>query len=305
MSRPPGSEAIFEAEFRKQFAPLATKMKKLEDEIYASVTKAMSNAKMSAAYWKSAMRQIDTLYAEMNTVFSKWAESEIPKQYKRSLALINQRVKAMKSIVNTAKKSLADLLATSASTNIVYGLYSSAAEAFIGSSLAGRAAIRDLFLMTQQALVDESLVNVAVATGFEMGDLREAKKLLTAVFKSPQWKMIEENQFIRAGKFRYKPSYYAELVARTKFHQAHSQASLVQANNYGTDLVQISSHNTTTPICIPYEGEIYSISGRHPVFPPLPDIPPFHPNCLHLMYPTFESGLMAQGVLNEAGELIA
>ncbi|GAG70788.1 unnamed protein product, partial [marine sediment metagenome] len=136
-----------------------------------------------------------------------------------------------------------------------------------------------------------------VGAGFEMGNLREAKTLLKAMFESPAWKMVDERHFIQAGKFKYRPHYYAEMVARTKFHQAHSQATLVQAQNYGTDLVEVSSHNTTTKICIPFEGNIYSIKGTHPVFPPLTDTAPFHPNCLHLIYPTFESGLIAQGIL--------
>ena len=79
----------------------------------------------------------------------------------------------------------------------------------------------------------------------------------------------------------------------------------MQAYNYGTDLVEVSSHNTATKICIPFEGNIYSVSGKHPVFPPMTDVPPFHVSCLHLMYPTFESGLIAQGVLTEAGALVA
>jgi hypothetical protein len=303
MPRPPGGTLIFEKEFRSEFLPLAKQMSQVEKEIYNSVLKAMSNARMSAAYWRSQMREIDRLYSKMSTMFSNWAKMNIPGQFKRSLALMTARVRAMKSIINTAKKSLAELLATSASTNIVYGLYSSAAEAFISSALAGRAAINDLFLQTQQALVDEHLINTAVGASFEMGNLRQAKTLLKTIFQSPNWNMIEKNEFIRAGKYRYKPSYYAELVARTKFHQAHSQASLVQAANYETDLVQISSHNTTTPICIPYEGNIYSISGKDERFDPLPDVPPFHPNCLHLMYPTFESGLISQGVLTESGVL--
>jgi hypothetical protein len=72
----------------------------------------------------------------------------------------------------------------------------------------------------------------------------------------------------------------------------------MQANNYGTDLVQVSSHNTTTKICMPYEGKVYSISGKDKRFPPLMNTPPYHPNCLHLIFPTFESGMIAQGTLD-------
>ncbi|MBA7557934.1 hypothetical protein ES705_50717 [subsurface metagenome] len=130
-----------------------------------------------------------------------------------------------------------------------------------------------------------------------MGDLREAKDMLAAIFESPQWDIVNKKWYVQAGRYKYKPSYYAELVARTKFHQAQSQAALMQAANYETDLIQVSSHNTTTELCMPFEGKIFTISGKDKRFPPLTESPPYHPNCLHLLFPAFESGLQAQGTL--------
>jgi len=288
--------AAFEADFRTRYLPLAKKLKKVEDDIYRLLIRSMANAEMSTAYWNIQKVKLNVLYKEMNILFADWAKVQVPARYKRSLKLIAQRISATESIINIGRKGLTDLLATNASTQIVFGLYNSAVESFLSSSLAGRRALRNLFISTQQTLVNESLVNVAVATGFQMGDLRQAKTLLKSIFESPGWNTVENKYFVQAGSKRYKAHYYAEMVARTKFHQAHSQATLMQANNYGTDLVQISSHNTTTAICIPFEGNIYSVKGGHPVFPPLSDTPPYHPNCLHLMYPTFESGLIAQGI---------
>lgn len=296
--------AAFEADFRKRFLPLAKRLVKVEDDIYRLVIESMSSAKMSTAYWRAQEIKLNALYGKLNTLFTEWSKVEIPSRYKRSLSLIQKRTDALKGIVAKGKRGIMQLLSSNASTQIMTGLYSSAAETFLSSSVAGKRVIRNLFISTQQRLVEESLVNVAVATGFEMGDLRQAKTLLKVIFESPEWKMIDQHQFIQAGKYHYRPHYYAEMVARTKFHQAHSQASLMQAANYGTDLVEISDHNTTTAICIPFEGNIYSVSGADPRFPPLSDTPPYHPNCLHLMFPTFESGLITQGVLSEAGELI-
>jgi len=288
--------AAFEADFRKRYLPLAKKLKKVEDDIYRLMINSMANAKMSTAYWRTQTVKLNLLYKEMNVLFADWAKVQIPARYKRSLSLIKQRITATKAIIETGKKGLTQLLSSSASTQIVFGLYNSGVESFLSSSLSGRRLLKNLFIASQQTLVDESLVNIAVGAGFEMGNLRQAKTLLKSMFESPAWKMVDERHFVQAGKYKYRPHYYAEMVARTKFHQAHSQATLIQSQNYGTDLVEVSSHNTTTRICIPFEGNIYSIRGSHPVFPPLPDSPPFHPNCLHLMYPTFESGLITQGI---------
>lgn len=288
--------AAFEADFRTRYLPLSKKLKKVEDDIYRLIIRSMSNAEMSTRYWHIQKVKLNILYKEMNLLFADWAKVQVPARYKRSLKLIAKRISATESIIEIGRKGLTDLLATNASTQIVFGLYNSAVESFLSSSLAGRRALRNLFIATQQTLVNESLVNVAVATGFQMGDLRQAKSLLKSIFESPGWDTVEKKYFIQAGSKRYTVHYYAEMVARTKFHQAHSQATLIQSQNYGTDLVQVSSHNTTTAICIPFEGNIYSISGTHLYFPPLTDTPPYHPNCLHLTYPTFESGLITQGI---------
>lgn len=279
--------------------PLTKRLKKVEDKIYRLVIRAISNAKMSTAYWNTAKIELNLLYGEMNAVFKRWSIKEIPLRYQRSLRLIQTRINASKFILNTAKKSVSELLTSNASLQITRGLIDSSVQSFLSSSVVGKQNLRNLFITTQQTLINESMVNVAVSTGFEMGDLREAKTLLKALFETPYWEAVGKKQFIQAGRYKYRPHYYAELVARTKFHQAHSQASLVQASNHGTDLVEVSSHNTTTAICMPFEGKIYSTSGTDKRFPPLIDSPPYHPNCLHLIFPTFESAMQVQGTLQD------
>ena len=295
MSNFGGQFSIFEKDFRKRFAPLGKRMAKLEKKINRLVIRAMSNARLSTVYWNGLKREMNILYAEMNGVFDLWSKKQIPLRYRKSIREIQLRIGANKAILDKAKKGAAQVVRSTASNQIMRGLYTSSVESFLTSSIAGRQNLRNLFIATQQTLVEESLVNVAVGAGFEMGDLRQAKRLLTSIFQSPAWNVVKNNQFVQAGRFKYKPSYYAELVARTKFHQAHSQAALVQANNHGTDLVQVSSHNTTTKICMDFEGKIFSIRGGSKLFPPLTDSPPYHPNCLHLEFPTFQSALETLG----------
>lgn len=92
---------------------------------------------------------------------------------------------------------------------------------------------------------------------------------------------------------------YAELVARTKIIEASSQSVIATAVETGSDLVQISSHNTKTPLCAEYEGKIFSISGKDPDFPMLDAEPPFHPNCMHTMTITFREALARDGTLEK------
>lgn len=97
---------------------------------------------------------------------------------------------------------------------------------------------------------------------------------------------IDEDGLINVKGRRYQPRYYSELVARTEMRKFQSEAVVNSCHQYETDLVEVSDHGTTTPICLPYEGEIFSLSGNDPNYPYLDIRPPFHPNCQHFLYPT-------------------
>ncbi|MDY3751679.1 phage minor capsid protein, partial [Christensenella minuta] len=57
----------------------------------------------------------------------------------------------------------------------------------------------------------------------------------------------------------------------------------------GNDLVKMSSHFGSCPICAPYEGRVFSVSGTNPNYPSLYDTPwssayqNFHPHCRHIL----------------------
>ena len=98
----------------------------------------------------------------------------------------------------------------------------------------------------------------------------------------------------KAGR-RWSLHTYCSMVTRTTSRQAEVLAVLTKDPEH--DLYRVSSHSTTCKICAPYEGRIYSKSGKDPVFPPLasafgkinvngPDDLTntwlnIHPNCLH------------------------
>ena len=97
---------------------------------------------------------------------------------------------------------------------------------------------------------------------------------------------------------------YCSMVTRTTSRQAEVLAVLTKDPEH--DLYRVSSHSTTCKICAPYEGRVYSKSGKDPVFPPLasafgkidvngPDDLTntwlnIHPNCLHSLAPWSREG---------------
>jgi len=288
----------FETDFNKKFKPLLKKLNAKEAKLRTLVLNSLKSGSTSVAYWNKLRQEVSAIYSEMNVMFAAWSKDEIPIRYRKSLKQINSAILARATITNTPVKTISEMLASKGSQTLATMLYMEANDTFVSALNAGRSNIIRFTRVTQQAILAESEINLAIMQGLaEGGNLGKAARILTGEFWQKAFDSVENERFVQAGRYRYKPSYYAKMVARTKFHEAQSVAAMTQAKNYGTDLVQVSSHNTKTAICIPFEGKIYSISGNNKMFPPLFDTPPYHPNCLHLLYPTFVSGMEAQGTL--------
>lgn len=67
-----------------------------------------------------------------------------------------------------------------------------------------------------------------------------------------------------------------------------------RAEEWGVDLVEVSSHMGARPLCAPYQGRIYSLNGKHPKYPPLSGTSIGEPaglfgiHCGHIKYPFIE-----------------
>lgn len=81
---------------------------------------------------------------------------------------------------------------------------------------------------------------------------------------------------------------YAEMVARTTTMQAHLEGTANRLVEHGHDLVRVSSHAGSCPLCLPYQGKILSLTGRdkddprcYATLQEAKDNGLFHPNCRH------------------------
>lgn len=82
---------------------------------------------------------------------------------------------------------------------------------------------------------------------------------------------------------------YAEMVGRTTSHHAAIQAELNRYEEYGYDLVRVSSHFRACPLCVPWEGAILKtneINDPHQeeydgYLSDAISAGLFHPNCAH------------------------
>ena len=84
---------------------------------------------------------------------------------------------------------------------------------------------------------------------------------------------------------------YAKMVATTQTQQASVMARHQRLHELGVDLVMVIGSNSEN-FCTEFVGKVFSISGNHPKYPPLADLPwggpPFHPNCSKTTRPFIE-----------------
>lgn len=279
---------------------IAARVVKLENELKKSsvrlsrILEEVSTApKTTAVYWREVQNKINKEYDIMAKAYSDWAKAEIPAGYKSSMKAVDLKIKTSARLkgIAEANKSVTAILKNKATTQTARILYQDAVDSFLTALANGKRNMERFTRLTRQALVDQSILDTAVGEAIEAGNIKQAANKISNALYSKLATAIDEGQFVQAGKMKYTPEYYAEMVARSKFHEAQAIAAIQMAKNYNTDLVLVSDHKTNTAICLPYEGNIYSLSGGHKVYQVLDTYPPFHPNCLHLIFPQFEEAL--------------
>jgi len=95
----------------------------------------------------------------------------------------------------------------------------------------------------------------------------------------------------KAGK-NWKIETYADMLAQTKMTEATNQGLKNQLLQEDYDLVQVTSHGTKCDLCIPWEFEILSISGKSKKYKSVSEAEGaglFHPRCQHRLVPYHES----------------
>jgi hypothetical protein len=97
---------------------------------------------------------------------------------------------------------------------------------------------------------------------------------------------------MKNGKVRkYNPDKYFKMVARTEGKQVQAEAVLDKCAQYKSDLVFFPAHSNPCPLCAPFQGQIFSISGNDKNYPPLDEAPPLHPNCEDVMSPITQESI--------------
>ena len=87
---------------------------------------------------------------------------------------------------------------------------------------------------------------------------------------------------------------YANMVIRTNVRRVTTEVQMQRAQEYDSDLIEVSSHAGARPLCAPYQGRVFSLSGKSEKYPPFSSTSYGEPagllgiNCGHIVYPFFE-----------------
>jgi len=284
----------------QQLAILDKRLLKVEKSIDKKIQLLMRTNETSNVFYSSLQKQILKDYKEAELIYKKWNELAIPKQYNKNIAAQIRKVKSRKYFKPNIKLNTKKFLNKDVNKQTIASIIAESTATYVTALDAGRKDVFRLIHTTKQTKIAEKRINQLVSEGvFEKGSSYGAKKNLLKEFEKVvdggYIKIIDKNGNPR----RYKLKTYADLVARTKMAEAQSLGTMNTALAYGTDLIQVSSHNTTTPICLPYEGKIFSLTGATKDFPIIDVLTPFHPNCLHRITVVFAEALKINGTYND------
>lgn len=274
------------------------RMQILNNQLVSIINEIATTTQTSSAYYSIMTKNIKIIYEQMRSISVIFGNMELPDVYKKTMQEEFRHIKSLKFKAPIDPDGIKTVLNADRTKQSINAIGRDFGEVMTIGLDSGQKTILRLLNVTQQTLIEEAKINTLVEKGFmEKGSVWGAKKKLQKELlkKSLDGKTV--TVINKNGKpMSFDAKYYAEMVARTKLIEAQAIATVDTALQFGSDLVQVSSHNTPTPICQEFEGKIYSISGKDKDFPPLTEIPPFHPNCRHTLTVTFREYLERDGI---------
>ena len=227
--------------------------------------------KNNTDYERRILTQTNATLRELVSDTKVWTNSNIPRSYKKG---VNKAMKAFNELGVDVKgyeafekihQKQIDILVRNTNDDL------NSANNFIGRNI--RDSVRQISIET---------IKEARLTGRSVGQIR--RDLIDNFIDNNITSMETKN-----GR-RINLDSYASTVARSTTREAENTAVIEHIKANGTNLVKMSSHLTTCPICAPLQGRVYSIDGNSTDYPSLDlaytgDHANIHPNCRHFLAP--------------------
>jgi hypothetical protein len=145
-----------------------------------------------------------------------------------------------------------------------------------------------MLIHAKQKYVDTlNRVALDVISGFKTHD----KAVQDAI---KQWAEDGIPALIDKGGKKWGVEGYVRTVVISTIGNTTNQMQDTRMKEWGIDLIEISSHSGARPLCAPFQGRIFSVSGSSQKYPPLSSTSYGKPaglfgiNCGHVKYPFIE-----------------
>ncbi len=242
------------------------------EKAYISIIKEIKTAtNFGVANRKAILRQIEQILTEKGVDLQKLLKDEVQGQY---LSGANDAVAQLKNVgaeigITTSFNSI--------HKEAIAALVDDGAQ-LIGQSLSGVARSATVLL----GKATRELLTQKLAEGMIGGKaLQQVKKDIVSTLQDEGLSALVDK-----GGRKWQLDTYAEMLFRTKAVEARNRglANRMVENNY--DLVQVSSHSGSCPLCKPWEGKILSLRGATKGYPTVDKAQSdglFHPNCRHVI----------------------
>lgn len=265
----------------------------VEKKLISLAYEVSNTTRTDFSYWSKLRKKISSAYEESRVIFGNWSKINLSGHYNDELNKQIQRIKSLTFTTGTIdfntykdkglnKKSIRKIT-TSANQN------------FIIATILGEERFNRALRTTQQINISNAKIQKRLTETTSIQDLRKriSSDLMESLKGGQFVTVIDKNGVQRS----YDVKYYADMVARTEMRNLQTASVVNAAAGVDADLVQVSSHNTKTPFDAQFEGKIFSLSGNDKDFPKADILPPFHPNCRHVITIVFKEGLEANGTL--------
>lgn len=245
-----------------------------------------------------AAAKVRRMLRELDGATLRWAERTIKRNYQERMRRdkISFKVLGLKPIPGAAKRHAQGVndFVESALTDFrkAIAALQTSADMFIYMQRRGAKAASQVQEFGEDELA-EALEQFDIWAAEAVAEGLERAKLSKWIENYLAGLTDEDGLTIEIKGRTYTLEYYAELVARTKLREAQSEATKRICDEYENDLVEFSTHAKPCDECADLEGQVFSISGTDPEYPPLTDdvTPPIHPNCEHSISPTSRIGI--------------
>jgi hypothetical protein len=220
---------------------------------------------------KVIMGDINKIAADLERETKNWLVVEIPQEYKKGS---QQAVDDAGKLGLTLDKTGFGQVHKEAIQALTEDAYLDFAAGIEGVRRAGRGFVSDVV----KKKINEQIISGQLEGKALDNVKREVKQL------------VEDTGFTalvdRGGK-HWTIDSYAEMLVRTHVIKANGEGTKNRLLTNQVDLVEISTHATACPICQPYEGRVYSLTGKSEGYEKAPELP-IHPNCRHSYMPYIE-----------------